>query len=260
MLLTHDVVGLKVREGSVAVVTGDVTEISATSPIIATGVSYRRLDVPGADDLTGRGVYHGAAEVDAVALAGDDAFVVGGAISAGQAAISFADRVKSVTLLIRSGSLSATTSNYPIERIERTPNIRLRFHTTVEAVIGAEHLGEIVPKDSSGGETETVSADALFVFIGAQPRTDWPAGRVARDSPSPAPTCRRTSAAPPGPSTGNRISSKRTSPASSPSAMSATAPANASPPPSAKARWPSWPSSNNGRTRGSKGRPETSVS
>jgi len=181
MLLTHDVVGLNAREGSVAVVTGDGTEISATSLIIATGVSYRRLDVPGADDLTGRGVYYGAAAVDAAALAGDDVFLVGGANSAGQAAIYFADRAKSVTMLIRSGSLSATMSNYLIERIERTPNIRLRFHTTVEAVIGAEHLSEIVLKDSSGGGTESVSADALFVFIGAQPRTDWLAGCVARD-------------------------------------------------------------------------------
>lgn len=181
LLLTHDVVGLNVREGSVAVVTGDGTEIGATSLVITTGVSYRRLDVPGADELTGLGVYYGAAAVDAAALAGDDVFLVGGANSAGQAAIYFADRARSVTMLIRGGSLSATMSNYLIERIERTPNIRLRFHTTVEQVIGTEHLREIVLKDGGTGGMETVPADGLFVFIGAQPRTDWLAGCIARD-------------------------------------------------------------------------------
>ena len=126
-------------------------------------------------------MYYGTAAVDATALAGDDVFLVGGANSAGQAAIYFADRARSVTMLIRGGSLSTTMSHYLIDRIERTPNIRLRFHTTVERVIGTEHLREIVLKDGGSGVTETVPADGLFIFIGAQPRTDWLAGCVARD-------------------------------------------------------------------------------
>lgn len=182
LLLTRDVVGLKTREGSVAVVTSDGTEIGASSLIIATGVSYRRLDVPGVEELTGRGVYYGAAAVDVAGLAGDDVYLVGGANSAGQAAIYFADRARSVTMLIRGKSLSATMSHYLIERIERTPNIRLRFNTTVEQAIGTDRLEAIVLKETTTGEIGTVSADGLFVFIGAQPRTDWLEGTVARDS------------------------------------------------------------------------------
>ncbi len=182
LLLTQDVVGLKALAGSLAVVTSDGTEIGATSLIIATGVSYRRLDVPGVEELTGRGVYYGAAAVDIASLAGDEVYLVGGANSAGQAAIFFADRAKSVTMLIRGSSLSATMSHYLVDRIEHTPNIRLRFNSAVEQAIGTDRLEAIVIRDTASGEVDTVSADGLFVFIGAQPRTDWLEGTVARDA------------------------------------------------------------------------------
>ena len=182
LLLTQDVVGLKVQPGSLAVVTSDGTEIGATSLIISTGVSYRRLDVPGVEELTGRGVYYGAAAVDATSLAGDEVYLVGGANSAGQAAIYFADRAKSVTMLIRGSSLSSTMSHYLIDRIEHTPNIRLRFNTGVEEAIGTDRLESIKLRETTSGEVSTVPADGLFVFIGAQPRTDWLEGTIDRDA------------------------------------------------------------------------------
>jgi thioredoxin reductase (NADPH) len=181
LLLTRDVVGLKVCEGSITVQTSDGTEIGAHSLIVATGVSYRRLDVPGIEQLTGRGVYSGAAAVDAASLKGEDIYLVGGANSAGQAAIYFAERARTVTMLIRGGSLSATMSHYLVDRIEKTPNIHLRFHTTVEQAIGEEHLDALALKQTTTGEIGTVSADGLFIFIGALPRTEWLEGTVARD-------------------------------------------------------------------------------
>jgi thioredoxin reductase (NADPH) len=150
--------------------------------IIATGVSYRRLDVPGIGELTGRGVYYGAGAVDAASLNDEEVYVVGGANSAGQAAIYFAERARNVTMLIRGPSLSATMSHYLVDRIERTPNIHLRCNTTVEQAIGEEHLEALVLKQTAIGEVETVSADALFIFIGASPRTEWLEGTVARDA------------------------------------------------------------------------------
>ena len=182
LLLTHEVVGLNVHEGSVGVRLSDGSEVGALSLIVASGVTYRRLDVPGVETLTGRGVYYGAAAVDAAALGDGDVYIVGGANSAGQAAVHFAARARSVTMLIRGSGLSATMSHYLIERIERTPNIHLRPHTTVEQAIGEDRLEALVLKDTATNGEDTVTADALFVFIGARPLTDWLDGCVLRDS------------------------------------------------------------------------------
>lgn len=180
-LLTQEVSALHDHEGVIGVTLSDGTELRGLSVIIATGVSYRRLDAPGMTELTGRGVYYGAATTETSSVRGEDIFIVGGANSAGQAAMHFSTVARSVTLLVRGSALSARMSHYLSERIENTSNIHIRYHTAVNEVIGTEHLESIVLRDTESGETETVPAAALFVFIGAQPHTAWLDGQVARD-------------------------------------------------------------------------------
>jgi thioredoxin reductase (NADPH) len=181
-LLTHEVCAITDHDGIIGVSMSDGTEIRAHSAIIATGVSYRRLNVPGIVDLTGRGVYYGAATSETSSLRGEDIYIVGGANSAGQAAIHFATVARSVTLLVRGSGLSAGMSHYLTERIEHTPNIHVRNNTEVAEVIGDGHLESIVLKDTANGDLETVPASALFIFIGAQPRTEWLADSIERDN------------------------------------------------------------------------------
>lgn len=180
-LLTHEVVSLDPREGVISISMSDGSDIRAHSVILASGVSYRRLGVPGADTLTGRGIYYGAAMSEASSVKGEDIHIVGGANSAGQAALFFASHARSVNMLVRGQGLSDSMSHYLAERIEATPNIHLRFNTTVEEAIGKDHLERIVVRDRASDAVMTIPACALFVFIGASPRTDWLDGRVARD-------------------------------------------------------------------------------
>ena len=180
-LLTHEVAGIENHAGVIGVSLGDGSELRAHSVIIATGVSYRRLEVPGADRLTGKGVYYGAAVSETSSVCAENIHILGAANSAGQAAIHFASVARRVTMLVRGGSLSAGMSHYLAERIEATPNIDLRFHTAVDEVRGDEHLEQVVLRNTESGERRTEPASALFVFIGAAPRTDWLDGRVARD-------------------------------------------------------------------------------
>jgi thioredoxin reductase (NADPH) len=181
LLLTHEVAGLSADEGSVGVALGDGTEVRAHSLIIATGVAYRRLEVPGVEALTGRGVYYGAAMTEAASVRGEDVYIVGGANSAGQAAVFFAGFARSVTLLVRGPSLSASMSHYLIDRIERAPNIHVCPRTEVERALGDDHLEALVLKNAATGTAETVPARAMFVFIGAVPPTDWLTGAVLLD-------------------------------------------------------------------------------
>lgn len=180
-LLTHEVRNLSDRHGVIDVTLGDDSHLSAHSVIISTGVAYRRLDLPGVETLTGRGIYYGAAVSEASSITGEEVFIVGGANSAGQAAIFFANVASKITMLIRGGNLSAGMSSYLTERIESTPNIELRFNTEVDEVQGTEKLERLVLKDRVTGEKETVKGTALFVFIGAMPLTDWLDGSVLRD-------------------------------------------------------------------------------
>lgn len=180
-LLTDEVVGLDDRHGVISVTLGNDSRISAHSVIIATGVAYRRLNIPGADSLTGRGIYYGAGLSESSSIQGEDIFIVGGANSAGQAAIFFSDIARKITMLVRGTNLSASMSSYLTERIERTPNIELRFNTAVDEVQGDEHLEGLVLKDTVTGEQETMTGSALFVFIGAIPLTNWLDGRILRD-------------------------------------------------------------------------------
>jgi thioredoxin reductase (NADPH) len=182
MLLTQDVVRLVAREGSNCVTLGDGTDLSAPSVIIASGVTYRRLDVPGIETLTGRGVYYGTAGIDVASIDGEDVFVVGGANSAGQAAIHFARKARAVTMLVRGQSLSSTLSHYLVERIEQTPNIHVRCRATLERVLGEERLEALMLKDVDKGETVTVPAHGIFIFIGASPHTEWVGDDVMRDA------------------------------------------------------------------------------
>lgn len=169
-------------EGAYRVVTlADGTQLSGHTVIIATGVSYHRLDVPGLDRLTGVGVYYGAARSEAAICQGQDVFIVGAGNSAGQAAMYFSKYARAVTLLVRSDSLAQSMSRYLINYIEATPNIHVRLETVVTEVMGSDHLEAVTICNTCTGEIEILEAPALFIFIGANPHTDWLAGVVARD-------------------------------------------------------------------------------
>ncbi len=180
-LLTQEVVAIENHAGIIGVSLSDGSELRAHSVIISTGVSYRRLEVPGADQLTGRGVYYGAAVSETSSVRGEHVHIIGAANSADQAAIHFATVAEKVTMLVRGKTLSSSMSHYLAERIQATPNIDIRYHATVAEVCGSERLEQVVLLDTDSGERQTEAASALFVFIGAAPRTDWLNGNVARD-------------------------------------------------------------------------------
>ncbi|MFE3580280.1 FAD-dependent oxidoreductase [Streptomyces vinaceus] len=159
----------------------DGTEISAETVLLATGVSYNRLEAPGADRFEGAGLYYGAATTESSACISQHVFIVGGANSAGQAAVHFAKYAARVTILVRAGSLDASMSRYLIDEIDRTPNIEVKVRTTVVRLDGEEHLEQLTLHDATTGEDTRVPARFMFTFIGARPHTDWLAGVVERD-------------------------------------------------------------------------------
>jgi thioredoxin reductase (NADPH) len=181
VLTTRDVIGLEVNGSARSVRFADGSAIDAHTVILATGVSYRRLGAPGLDDMTGRGVYYGSALTEAAACSGQDIFIVGGANSAGQAAVYLSRGAKSVTILVRGSSLEQSMSYYLIQQIENIPNISVRTCTEVIGAEGSDHLERLTLRDTSNGATETVDAQWLFLFIGAAPLTDWLGGVVERD-------------------------------------------------------------------------------
>jgi thioredoxin reductase (NADPH) len=182
VLTTRDVVGLEVCGSARRVTFADGTSIDAHTVILATGVSYRRLDVPGLDGLTGRGVYYGSALTEASACLGQDIYIVGGANSAGQAAVYLARHAKSVTILVRGPSLEKSMSYYLIRQIGEVPNISVRTCTSIIEASGQDHLEGLTLRDTAAGAVEKVDASMLFLFIGAEPVTDWLDGVVVRDS------------------------------------------------------------------------------
>ncbi len=182
VLTARDVVGLEVRGSARGVRFADGTTVDAHTVILATGVSYRQLDAPGVEELTGRGVYYGSTLTEAAACAGQDVYIVGGANSAGQAAVYLARHARSVTLLVRGRSLEKSMSYYLIQQIAGIGSISIRTCTEVVAAAGGDHLESLTLRDTSTGTTQTVDAQLLFVFIGAAPLTDWLDGVVARDS------------------------------------------------------------------------------
>jgi thioredoxin reductase (NADPH) len=159
----------------------DGSEISCHALMIATGVQWRRLSAPGIDRLQGAGVYYGGGSTEALSCKGEVIYVVGGANSAGQAAMNFAKYADRVVIVVRGSSLSSTMSQYLIDQIKETPNIQLWPHASVAEAHGEIHLEEISFLCSDTNKIERVPASAMFIFIGALPRTDWLADVVERD-------------------------------------------------------------------------------
>jgi thioredoxin reductase (NADPH) len=178
--ITQRATGLRVDGPYRFIQLGDGREVSSHVILLAPGVQYRKLDVPGGDRLTGRGIYYGAALVEAAACRNEDVFVVGGANSAGQAALHFSKYARSVMMLVRGKNLAATMSKYLIDEIGRTSNIVVKPGSQVLEAFGEEHLERLRLCDSEG-ESE-VLASSLFVFIGAAPRTEWLPPAVLRDA------------------------------------------------------------------------------
>ncbi len=158
------------------------TQISSHAVVLATGVQWRKLNVPGMDRLQDAGVYYGAASTEALSCGGEDVYVVGGANSAGQAAMFFSKYAKRVIMLVRGPSLAATMSQYLIDQIAQTPNIQVEVNTHVTEVHGDDHLEEISLLCEKTNESSRVPATALFIFIGAEPKTEWLNGTVERDA------------------------------------------------------------------------------
>ena len=159
----------------------DGSELNGKTVLITTGVSYRTLDVPGVATLAGAGVYYGAGMTEAIACKGEDVYVVGGANSAGQAAVHFAQHASQVTMLVRGESLTETMSHYLMERINQTRNIRVETNLEVAEAIGTPRLEALVLQHTKTRERRPVPAQSLFILIGAMPHTEWLAPSVLRD-------------------------------------------------------------------------------
>ncbi len=181
ILAPQEAVGIRVEGPYRIIKLADGTEISCHALMIASGVQWKRLEAPGVDRLQGAGVYYGGGSTEALSCKGEIVYVVGGANSAGQAAMNFAKYAERVVILVRGDSLSSTMSQYLIDQIKETPNIQLWTHASVAEVHGDTHLEEVSVLCTDTNKTERVPASAMFIFIGALPRTDWLAGTVERD-------------------------------------------------------------------------------
>ncbi|MDQ5842049.1 MAG: FAD-dependent oxidoreductase [Thermoproteota archaeon] len=183
ILTPQEVVGLRIDDPYRIVKVKDGTEISCHALIIACGVSYRNLDgVKGIEKLTGAGVYYGASMVDALSCKGEDIFMVGGANSAGQAAIHFSKYAKTVTLLVRGDSLNKSMSRYLMHQLNETSNIQVLLNSKVTEVHGENRLESITITNTKTGQLQTVPTSGLYIFIGAVPHTDAAAGLIERDA------------------------------------------------------------------------------
>jgi thioredoxin reductase (NADPH) len=181
ILAPQEAVGVR-TEGSYRIIKfADGSEISCHALMIATGVQWRRLEAPGIDRLQGAGIYYGGGATEALSCKGETVYVVGGANSAGQAAMNFAQYADRVFILVRGASLSATMSQYLIDQIKEMPNIQVWAHASVAEAHGETHLEEISVLCSDTNKVERVAASAMFIFIGALPRTDWLGDLVERD-------------------------------------------------------------------------------
>jgi len=181
VLTARSVAALEVRGSSRVVRFADGGEVAAHTVVLATGVAYHKLDVPGADRFTGLGVFYGSAATEAPAVAGEDVYVVGGANSAGQAAVFLSRHARRVTLLVRADALERAMSYYLLRQIRDIPNIEVRTRTQVVGMAGQEHLEWLRLCDTRTGTVREVASNFLFVFIGAAPCTEWLDGVIARD-------------------------------------------------------------------------------
>jgi len=181
ILTPQEVTGVRVEDPYRIVKLADGGEISCHALLIATGVAWRKLNVPGLEELTGAGVYYGAAQTEALTCQGEDVYIVGGANSAGQAAMYFAKFARQVTMLVRGDSLQKGMSQYLVDQIGAMENISVQLNSSVVEAKGETSLSAITILDATTGEKQTVAATSLFIFIGATPYTDWLDGVVQRD-------------------------------------------------------------------------------
>jgi thioredoxin reductase (NADPH) len=181
MLLTSEVLSLEVCGQARVVRLANGSQLSAHAVLLTTGVDYRRLAVPGLDGLTGSGVYYGATASEAQSCRGEDVYIVGGANSAGQAAVFFARTARSVTIIVRGKNLERSMSHYLVQQIADLANVRVRANSEVVGARGASHLEGLRIADREAGTEEEVGTSWLFVFIGAAPCTDWLSKEIMRD-------------------------------------------------------------------------------
>lgn len=181
ILAPQEAVGVRAEGPYRIIKLADGNEISCHALMIASGVQWRRLEAPGIDRLQGAGVYYGGGATEALSCKGEIVYVVGGANSAGQAAMNFAKYAERVVILVRGDSLASSMSQYLIDQIKETKNIQLWTHASVAEVHGEMHLEEVSVLCSDTNKVERVPASAMFIFIGALPRTDWLAGTIERD-------------------------------------------------------------------------------
>jgi thioredoxin reductase (NADPH) len=181
VLTPQEVVGVTVADPYKVVRLADGSELRCQALIVATGVEYRKLDLPDADRLTGSGIYYGGATTEASFYRGERVAVLGGGNSAGQAAVYLARFAEHVTVLIRGGSLAAGMSAYLVDQIGAASNITVRVNVNVVALHGEETLAGVDLADRADGSQETLPVAAMFVFIGQAPRTDWLGDLVERD-------------------------------------------------------------------------------
>lgn len=181
IIAPQEVTGLRAEGPYRILKLADGNEISCHAALVSTGVQWRRLEVPGIDSLQGAGVYYGGGSQEAISYKDEVVYIIGGANSAGQAALNFAQYAEKVVMLVRGDSLSATMSRYLIDQIEKTPNVQIWAHAAVIEVHGETHLEEISVQCSDTNTVERVPASAMFIYIGALPRTDWLEGTVVRD-------------------------------------------------------------------------------
>lgn len=180
ILTAQEVTAVRVDGPYRIVVLDDGTELSCHALVIATGVALRRLEVPGAERLTGAGVYYGAAATEASLYKGQRMFVVGGANSAGQGAMFFSRYADKVTMLVRGNSLEAGMSQYLVDQIRATSNIDVLLQIEVAELEGDDRLERVVVRDRHTGETNGMAGAAMFIFIGAAPYSDLVSGVVER--------------------------------------------------------------------------------
>ncbi len=181
MITTRDAVSVEVNGSARTVRFADGGTVDAHTVILATGVSYRQLAAPGLDELAGRGVFYGSALSEAPGCAGQDVYIVGGANSAGQAAVYFSRYARSVTMLVRGPSLELSMSYYLIQQLAGIGNINIRTNTEIVCGHGDEHLEGLTLRNNVSGDEEKVQTGLLFCFIGAAPRTEWLDGSAVRD-------------------------------------------------------------------------------
>jgi thioredoxin reductase (NADPH) len=181
ILTPQEVSGVRIEGPSRVLRLADGSEITGRAVLVASGIAYRKLDIPGSEKLQGAGVYYYAPMSDAVSYREGDVFIVGGANSAGQAAMYFSKFARQVTMIVRGEALSTTMSQYLEDQIAATKNIAVLASSNVVEVSGAGHCESLTIRNNKTGEQKTVPATALLIYAGALPRTEWLAGVVERD-------------------------------------------------------------------------------